>query len=133
MRTTAGQFADISKLENKFELTQEEYEAKSGAFPSVPRSTHTDTRCGSDTVLAYKQRNKLGRFADVPVPSGFVAPPPMVPSSFRIGSRCQVSLSDDFAKRGVIRFMGRTKFGPQDGTVWIGVELDEPIGKGDGT
>lgn len=84
-------------------------------------------------MLAYKQRNKLGRFADVPAPSGFVAPPPLVPASFKIGSRCQVSLSDDFAKRGVIRFMGRTKFGPQDGTVWIGVELDEPIGKGDGT
>lgn len=37
VRSTAGQFADISKLENKFELTQEEYEAKSGAFLS-PRS-----------------------------------------------------------------------------------------------
>ena len=41
-----------------------------------------------------------------------------------VGASCKVSLT------GTIRFLGRTEFAPGD---WVGVELDRPIGKNDGS
>lgn len=84
-----------------------------------------------DTVLAYKKRNQLGRFAPSASPAPHAAPP--IPSDLVPGARCQVSLSDELKRRGTVRFVGPTEFGPQDGSVWVGVEWDEPVGKNDGT
>jgi len=102
-----GQLTDVSQVE-KFELTEEEYAAR------------------RDTVLAYKQRNKMGRFA--PKDEGPTPPPP---NNIPVGSRCEVeSLEPGLIKRGVVRFVGPTKFGSG---VWVGIEYDEPLGKNDGT
>ncbi|KAG6840507.1 hypothetical protein C0991_006304 [Blastosporella zonata] len=104
-----GQMTDVSQVE-KFELTPEEYAQR------------------QDTVLAYKQRNQMGRFApkeeetaiNMEIPAGIV-----------IGSRCEVeSTEPGLSKRGVVRFAGPTKFGKG---VWVGIEYDEPIGKNDGS
>ncbi|TFY82551.1 hypothetical protein EWM64_g1462 [Hericium alpestre] len=107
--TFTGQLTDVSAVE-KFELSDELYAKR------------------TDSVLAYKQRNKVGRFApkdesqttvqDVDIP---------------VGARCQVeSTEEGFHKRGTVRFVGPTKF-TSSGGVWIGVEYDEPIGKNDGS
>lgn len=82
-----------------------------------------------DSVLAYKQRHKVGRFAESDISSAAPTTLPNIP----IGSRCQVESSEEgFHKRGTVRFVGSTKFG-SGGGVWVGVEYDEPIGKNDGS
>lgn len=98
-----------------------------------------------DTVRSYKQFHKLGRFAP-PSPAASPAPPSIpLPATFKLGARCQVALSDQLFRRGAIRFIGPTHFGPTSTVpsssaierlgsddLWIGVEFDEPVGKGDG-
>ena len=92
----------------KFELSTEEYAAR------------------NDTVLAYKQRNKMGRFADKadehPEEDVLALPPGIV-----VGSRCEV----EGGRRATIRFVGKTEFGTGKG-LWVGVQYDEPVGKNDG-
>ncbi|WWD15842.1 hypothetical protein CI109_100266 [Kwoniella shandongensis] len=108
-----GEFTDESNLE-RFELSTAEYEAR------------------QDTVLSHLKANKLGRFADVPANLTYPPPPPLsAPSSITTGARCEVTHGDDgLGKRGTVRFVGEAKIGR--GGVWVGVELDEPLGKGDG-
>ncbi|ORY33750.1 CAP Gly-rich domain-containing protein [Naematelia encephala] len=113
-----GEFSDLSAVE-KFELTPEEYASR------------------SDTVQAHLKANKLGRFADTPTTlahphphqhpvSTSVPPPGLVP-----GARCKVITSEGgLERRGTVRFVGNAEIGK--GGIWAGVELDEPVGKGDG-
>ena len=80
-------------------------------------------------MLAYKQRNKIGRFADKDAPSSKPVPQISIP----VGSRCEVETAEEgFHKRGTVRFVGITKFGNSEG-IWVGIEYDEPIGKNDGS
>lgn len=90
-----------------------------------------------DTVLAFKQRNKLGRFDPSKDASSSTAsaetdePEDLVP-----GKRCQVDLLSGSGaggsnkRKGTVRFVGITKFASG---VWVGVEYDEPVGKNDGS
>ncbi|KAI0954714.1 hypothetical protein AcW1_006512 [Taiwanofungus camphoratus] len=105
-----GQLSDVSQVQ-KFELSEGEYAQR------------------QDTVLAYKQRNKIGRFADNDQESAEASVPQV---NIPIGSRCEVETSEEnFHKRGTVRFVGPTKFVKTG--VWVGIEYDEPIGKNDGT
>ncbi|BEJ14357.1 hypothetical protein CspHIS471_0401240 [Cutaneotrichosporon sp. HIS471] len=104
-----GEFTDVSAVD-KFELTDSEYAAR------------------RDTVQAHLKANKLGKYADVPVPIAF-SPPTAIPSDVVVGARCEVQ--GEIERRGTIRFVGETTFGK--GGVWVGVELDEPMRKGDGS
>ncbi|CAE7074893.1 unnamed protein product [Rhizoctonia solani] len=109
-----GQFTDVSNVE-RFELTDEEYQKR------------------KDTVLAYKQANKIGRFAEsaqAPATHVHTAPPEVKP-----GARCKIEIEgeDVDIKRGVVRFVGPTKFGKEGAGDWVGIEYDEPVGKNDGS
>jgi tubulin-specific chaperone B len=83
-----------------------------------------------DSVLAYKQMHKVGRFA----PKAESQPVPLEPPiDIPVGSRCEVESSEEgLHKRGTVRFVGKTKFGKGDLT-WVGIEYDEPMGKNDGS
>ncbi|KAH9940757.1 CAP Gly-rich domain-containing protein [Epithele typhae] len=103
-----GQLTDTSQVD-KFELSPEEYEQR------------------QDTVLAYKQRNKIGRFAEKPAEEDVEGEEVEI----QIGARCEVeSAEEDFRKRGTVKFVGSTEFAKG---VWVGIEYDEPIGKNDGS
>eukprot|EP00419_Tripos_fusus_P015002 CAMPEP_0172755284 /NCGR_PEP_ID=MMETSP1074-20121228/159570_1 /TAXON_ID=2916 /ORGANISM="Ceratium fusus, Strain PA161109" /LENGTH=104 /DNA_ID=CAMNT_0013588351 /DNA_START=51 /DNA_END=361 /DNA_ORIENTATION=- len=45
---------------------------------------------------------------------------------FRVGERVQITLP----VIGTVRYIGKTEFGSDD---WVGVELDDPMGKHDGS
>ena len=110
-----GEFSDLSQVD-KFELTADEYAAR------------------PDTVLAHLKAHKLGRFADTPEKSKIAHDPPTrtpVPHGLVVGARCEVGGEGSMAKRGTVRFVGEADIGK--GGVWVGVELDEPTGKGDGS
>ena len=87
----------------------------------------------ADTVRAYKLRHQLGRFAPSPSVSSKSSEPAIpIPETFVPGARCEVALSEILSRRGTIRYVGTTEFGAKDESVWVGVEWDEPVGKGDG-
>ena len=49
----------------------------------------------------------------------------------KVGARCEMQLKTCGKQRGTVRFVGETKF--KENQLWIGVELDEPFGKNDGS
>ncbi|KAF8548715.1 hypothetical protein OG21DRAFT_1422600 [Imleria badia] len=103
-----GQLSDVSQVE-KFELSDDAYAKR------------------TDSVLAYKQRHKVGRFA-----SSSETPAPVEKVDIPIGARCQVESDEEgLHKRGTVRFVGQTSFAKT--VVWVGIEYDEPIGRNDGS
>ncbi|KAI1007498.1 hypothetical protein K3495_g722 [Podosphaera aphanis] len=109
-------FTDASQVA-KFELPTEEYEKK------------------SDSVLAWKKANKLGRF-DPSAPSIKLAKAQALETEIinrriEVGQRCRVGGED--TERGVVMYIGEVKEIPGGDGKWIGVQLDEPLGKNDGS
>lgn len=88
----------------------------------------------TDSVLAWKKAHKLGRFdpnAAAHAASKKAAIEAEVGErGIQTGKRCRVG-SDD-GKRGVVMYVGDVPEIPGEG-VWVGVRLDEPVGKNDGS
>jgi tubulin-folding cofactor B len=81
----------------------------------------------TDSVLAYKKRNKVGRFGETNEPEDT----PQQAIDMEVGARCEVeSTEPGLSKRGTVRYLGQTKFSKG---VWVGIEYDEPFGKNDGS
>jgi len=89
----------------------------------------------SDSVLAWKKANKLGRF-DPHAPEHAKQKADTIwteaqERGIEAGKRCQIG--EDSSRRGTVRFVGEVKEIPGLGGPWVGVELDEPAGKNDGS
>lgn len=126
--TLTGQLTDVSQVE-KFELSDEAYAQRQGMSSAWMYNVDPNPR-SLDTVLQYKQRNKVGRFAPKE-DAEKSAPLPHI--DIPIGSRCEVdSTEETLHKRGTVRFVGPTNFANKEG-MWVGVEFDEPMGKNDGS
>ncbi|KAI5862336.1 CAP Gly-rich domain-containing protein [Durotheca rogersii] len=107
---------DTSGVE-KYVMSAEEYEQK------------------SDSVLAWKKAEKLGRF-NPNAPSlekakidGFNSE--VKARGIEVGKRCRVGGDD--SRRGEIKYVGEVKEIPGSIGAWVGVHLDEPVGKNDGS
>lgn len=88
----------------------------------------------TDSVLAWKKTAKLGRF-DPDAPSHEQAKIDAITQEIEargitVGKRCRVGAED--TKRGEIKYVGDVKEIPGLGA-WVGVQLDEPVGKNDGS
>lgn len=89
----------------------------------------------SDSVLAWKRAEKLGRF-NPDAPS--LEKAKIEAFEFEIknrgieaGKRCRVGGDD--SRRGEIKYVGEVKEIPGTIGAWVGVHLDEPVGKNDGS
>lgn len=90
----------------------------------------------TDSVLAWKKANKLGRF-DPKAPS---IEQQKVDASYREvnergvkqGARCRL-LPDSDHRRGTVQYVGDVAEIPSGIGAWVGVALDEPTGKNDGS
>lgn len=94
----------------------------------------------SDSVLAWKKANKLGRFdpeAPAIVAARIAAHSDEIKNrGIEVGKRCRVGGEDE--KRGVVMYVGEVeaianKEGDNGKGEWVGVRLDEPVGKNDGS
>ncbi|KAI0845754.1 CAP Gly-rich domain-containing protein [Daldinia vernicosa] len=109
-------FNDTSGVE-KYIMPPEEYEKK------------------SDSVLAWKKAEKLGRF-NPDAPSLEKAKIDAFELEVRsrgieVGKRCRVGGDD--TRRGEVKYVGEVKEIPGSIGAWVGVQLDEPVGKNDGS
>jgi tubulin-folding cofactor B len=101
----------------KYTLPEEEYEKK------------------TDSVLAWKKEQKLGRF-DPNAPSHEQAKITALQDeisqrSIQVGKRCRVGGQD--TRRGTVMYVGDVAEIPNGIGSWVGVQLDEPVGKNDGS
>ncbi|KAF6831123.1 cell polarity protein alp11 [Colletotrichum plurivorum] len=109
-------FTDTSGVE-KYVMPEEEYAKK------------------TDSVLAWKKAQKLGRF-DPDAPSLEQAKVAVLEQEIQqrgiaVGKRCRVGGDD--SRRGVVKYVGEVKEIPGGLGPWIGIQLDEPVGKNDGS
>jgi tubulin-folding cofactor B len=107
---------DTSGVE-KYVMPEDEYEKK------------------TDSVLAWKKTQKLGRF-DPNAPSHEQAKIAALEEEIRqrgieTGKRCRVGGED--TRRGVVMYLGDVKEIPGGLGPWVGIQLDEPVGKNDGS
>jgi tubulin-specific chaperone B len=109
-------YTDTSEVE-KYVMPEDEYEKK------------------TDSVLAWKKAQKLGRF-DPNAPSHEQAriatlEQEVAQRGIEVGRRCRVG-GDDL-RRGTIRHVGEVPEIPGGAGPWVGIQLDEPVGKNDGS
>ncbi|VDM93576.1 unnamed protein product [Onchocerca ochengi] len=109
------------------ECMQTELHDKDGKFVSSltdDQTTLENLGVTDDSLRAWKRREGLKIKYDA------LAATENEAKQFKVGDRCTVHISNQQEKRGVISYIGPTKF--KDG-YWIGVAYDEPFGKHDGS
>ncbi|KYK55700.1 tubulin specific chaperone cofactor B [Drechmeria coniospora] len=109
-------YNDTSAVD-KYVMPEDEYERK------------------TDSVLAWKKQQKLGRF-DPDAPHHERAKldamrQEVCRRGIDVGKRCRVGGED--ARRGVVEYVGDVDEIPSGKGTWVGIRLDEPVGKNDGS
>jgi len=115
-----GEYEDVSKVE-KYDMPEDEYAKR------------------TDSVRAFKQRMKMGRFADQD-PEELKKKEEErklreqkeqdMAGTMKVGDRCEITVTGNPTRRGEVKYVGTTDF--KDG-LWVGVKYDEPHGKNDGS
>ncbi|KAL1306565.1 hypothetical protein AAFC00_005252 [Neodothiora populina] len=110
-------YNDVSGIQ-KYEMPADEYESR------------------TDSVLAYKRAHKIGRFnpnaPSIEQKKIAAVQREIEERGIKIGARCQLLPASTDARRGTVKYIGEVTEIPGLGQ-WIGVALDEPTGKNDGS
>lgn len=115
-----GEFEDTANVE-KYEMSETDYAQR------------------ADSLRAFKENMKLGRFKDVDPEEQQRKEAERQRKerdeeekahSIQVGNRCEVRLTGQPVKRGTVMYVGLTDFKPG---YWVGVQYDEPLGKHDGS
>ncbi|XP_007536971.2 tubulin-folding cofactor B [Erinaceus europaeus] len=112
-----GEYEDVSQVE-KYEASQEAYDQR------------------EDSVRSFLKRSKLGRYNEVQQAqreaeaTQRLAEEKAQADTIPVGSRCEVQVLGQPARRGTVMYVGLTEFKPG---YWVGVRYDEPLGKNDGS
>jgi len=113
----ADEYLDTSKVE-KFEISEEDYKKR------------------TDSVRAFKERNKLGQFNEEEMKQKAEEArlkeeaEEAKAKTLNVNDRCEARVPGQPKRRGVIRYVGKTDFKPGQ---WVGVQYDEPHGKNNGS
>ena len=89
-----------------------------------------------DTVKAFLERNRMGKYNEDNLKKKLEeqqvkeAEEEQMANALEVDHRCEVSVSGQPKRRGVIKFVGMAHFKPG---WWVGVQYDEPMGKNDGS
>ena len=106
------------------------YNRASSTTPDGTRSTTTTTRINKDTkVPSYMMPQRPSKIITTITTTTTSLDKKQSGSPLRLHEKVTVNTNRGM-QSGVVRYMGRTEFA--DGQ-WIGIELDEPYGKNDGS
>lgn len=114
-----SELADLNNMDETenvgFKLSEEDYQKR------------------SDSVLRWKQENKLGKYDPEYnlAKKRAMEEDARMTSSIQTGQRCRV-INIQGERRGVVRFVGKIKMLDDEENTWVGVEFDEPVGRNDG-
>lgn len=110
LRPKSEQF-DFDGEVDKYEMPISEYEKR------------------TDSVLAWKKKNQLGRFQNAEAESSDSEVE--VDCDLEVGQTCWVKLASGDMAHGTVAYIGAVE-GIPAGT-WVGVKLQKPLGKNDGS
>ena len=88
----------------KYELDEKSYDQRDDTFRAMIRKGAIQCSCAAKPEIT----------------------PELLP---KVGDRCEI----DGDRRGTVRYVGAVSVLSPDGSAWVGIELDEPLGKNDGT
>ncbi|KAI5950734.1 hypothetical protein KGF54_003808 [Candida jiufengensis] len=101
--------------QEEFKLSEEEYQKR------------------SNTVLSWKQQQKLGRFdPDYEIMQNKINHENQEQlQKIKVGLRCRI-INIEGERRGLVKFVGKIEDLDKGKNDWVGIEFDEPVGKNNG-
>jgi len=113
------EFTDVSKVK-KFEITEKDYDKR----------TNTFRKWAKQNLKGHYAKKEKERQEKAEEGKKQEEKEKLVAEKIKVGDRCQLGSNTEFPRRGEVKFVGALSGKP--GT-FIGIQLDEPYGKNNGS